>query len=47
MQWPTQTAELAPGVFAYVQAGGGFCVANAGLIAGRDSVTAIDALFTP
>jgi cyclase len=47
MDWPTATTELAPGVFAYVQATGAFCVANAGLIAGRDGVTAVDALFTP
>jgi cyclase len=45
--WPTATTELAPGVFAYVQASGGFCIANAGIIAGRDATTAIDALFTP
>jgi len=47
MEWRTHTEELAPGVFAYVQATGGFCIANAGLIAGRDGVTVIDALFTP
>jgi cyclase len=47
MDWPTTTTELAPGVFAYVQATGGFCIANAGLIAGHDGVTAVDALFTP
>jgi cyclase len=47
VDWPTATTELAPGVFAYVQATGGFCIANAGLIAGRDGVTAVDALFTP
>ena len=47
MQWPTETQELAHGVFAYVQAGGGMCIANAGLIAAPDGVTAIDALFTP
>ena len=46
-EWSTGTTELAPGVFAYVQATGAFCVANAGLIAGRDATTAIDALFTP
>ena len=45
--WPTETTELAPGVFSYVQANGGLCVANAGMIAGRDAVTAIDALFSP
>ena len=45
--WPTATTELASGVFAYVQATGAFCIANAGIIAGRDATTAIDALFTP
>lgn len=47
MEWQTGTRELAPGVFSYVQATGGFCIANAGLIDGREGVTAIDALFTP
>ena len=45
--WDTGTTELAPGVFAYVQATGGLCIANAGIIAGRDATTVIDALFTP
>ena len=46
-EWPTGTTELAPGAFAYVQATGAFCIANAGIIAGHDGTTAIDALFTP
>jgi len=46
-EWPTEIIELAPGVFAYVQATGAFCIANAGLIAGPDATTAVDALFTP
>jgi cyclase len=45
--WDTGTTELAPGVFAYVQATGGFCIANAGIIAGRDDTTVVDALFSP
>jgi len=45
--WQTGTTEVARGVFAYVQAHGGLCVANAGLIGGRAGVTVIDALFTP
>ncbi len=46
--WPTGTTEVAPGVFAYVQEGGGFCVANAGIIrAPGGGATVIDALFTP
>jgi len=39
--------EIADGVFAYVQATGGFCIANAGLILGPESAVAVDALFTP
>jgi cyclase len=46
-QWPTAMHEVADGVFAYVQATGGFCIANAGLIVGPDGAIAIDALFTP
>jgi cyclase len=45
--WPTGLVELADGVFAYVQAGGGLCVANAGLIVGPESCIVIDALFAP
>lgn len=45
--WPTGLIELADGVFAYVQEGGGLCVANAGLIVGPESCTVIDALFAP
>jgi glyoxylase-like metal-dependent hydrolase (beta-lactamase superfamily II) len=45
--WATETIELAPGVFAYVQETGGFCIANAGLIDASVGATAIDALFSP
>jgi len=45
--WDTEMKEVADGVFAYVQATGGFCIANAGLIRGPESAIAIDALFTP
>jgi cyclase len=45
--WDTRLHELADGVFAYVQAGGGFCVANAGVIASGDDAIVIDALFSP
>src|SRR3990172_5646450 len=45
--WPTGMIELADGVFAYVQEGGGLCVSNAGLIVGGDWCIAIDALFAP
>ena len=46
-EWPTATTELAPGVFSYVQATGGFCIANAGVIDAPAGATVIDALFTP
>jgi glyoxylase-like metal-dependent hydrolase (beta-lactamase superfamily II) len=46
-EWATGTTEVADGVFAYVQATGGFCVANAGIIRGSGEATVIDALFTP
>ena len=45
--WPTGLIELADGVFTYVQAGGGLCVANAGLIVGPESCVVIDSLFAP
>lgn len=45
--WDTELLELAPGVHAYVQATGGFCIANAGLLEGRQASTAVDALFVP
>ena len=45
--WPTGLIEVADGVFAYVQAGGGMCVSNAGLIVGPDGCIVIDALFAP
>jgi cyclase len=49
--WRTELRELAPKVYAYVQGGGpnasNFGVSNAGMIAGPDSLTAIDALQGP
>ena len=45
--WETELVELAPGVYAYVQAGGGLMISNAGLIAGGDASVAVDALFAP
>ncbi len=45
--WRTGLIELADGVFAYVQAGGGLCVSNAGLIVGPEGCIVIDALFAP
>ena len=34
--WKTEMKELAPGVFAYVQADGTWFVSNAGLIIGKE-----------
>jgi cyclase len=45
--WPTGLIEVAGGVFAYVQEGGGLCVSNAGLIVGPEGCIVIDALFAP
>jgi len=45
--WPTGLIEVAHGVFAYVQEGGGLCVSNAGLIVGAESCIVIDSLFAP
>jgi cyclase len=45
--WETGTVEVAAGVFSYVQAGGGLCISNAGVLTGARETTAIDALFTP
>lgn len=45
--WPTGLIEIANGVFAYVQEGGGLCVSNAGLIVGAESCIVIDSLFAP
>ena len=45
--WDTGLVEAADGVFAYLQEGGGLCVANAGLIVGPESCIVIDALFAP
>ncbi|MER3419892.1 MAG: MBL fold metallo-hydrolase [Chloroflexota bacterium] len=45
--WQTELVALADGLYAYVQAGGGFCISNAGLIAGRAGSVVVDALFVP
>ena len=45
--WPTGLVEVGDGVFAYVQAVGGLCVSNAGLVVGPDGCIVIDALFAP
>ena len=45
-EWQTELVEVADGVFAYVQATGGFCISNAGFIVGEDDVVIVDSLFT-
>ena len=45
--WRTEFVEVGDRAFAYVQAGGGFCVSNAGLLLTEDGPIAIDALFSP
>jgi len=45
--WKTGLIEVADGAFAYVQATGGLCISNAGLIVGEEAAVAVDALFTP
>jgi len=45
--WQTEFVEVGDGAYAYVQATGAFCVANAGLIVTDEGPIAIDALFTP
>lgn len=42
--WKTEMKELAPGVFAYVQADGTWFVSNAGLIIGKEDAIVIDSL---
>lgn len=45
--WDTALTEIAAGVYAYTQATGGFCIANAGYITDGEEGIAIDALFSP
>jgi cyclase len=45
--WKTGMLEVAPKVFAYVQATGETGISNAGLIVGADGATAVDALMVP
>ena len=49
--WETELKEIAPGVYAYIQAGGpgrdNASVANAGIVVGDDSVLVIDTLTAP
>ena len=45
--WKTGMREVAPRVFAYVQATGETGISNAGLIVGAEAATAVDALMVP
>jgi cyclase len=45
--WKTAMHEVAPRVFAYVQATGETGISNAGLIVGADGAVAVDALMVP
>src|SRR6185369_7545048 len=49
--WETELKALAPGVYAYIQAGGpgrdNASVANAGIVVGDDGVLVIDTLTAP
>jgi cyclase len=45
--WKTGIREVAPKVFAYVQATGETGISNAGLIVGADAAVAVDALMVP
>jgi cyclase len=45
--WQTGLVEVGPDAYAYVQAGGGTGISNAGLIAGDEGALAVDALFMP
>ncbi|MBI2153868.1 MAG: MBL fold metallo-hydrolase [Candidatus Rokubacteria bacterium] len=45
--WKTGLIEVAPKVFAYVQATGETGISNSGLIVGDDTATAVDALMVP
>jgi cyclase len=45
--WRTGMREVAPRVFAYVQATGETGISNAGLVVGADAATVVDALMVP
>jgi len=45
--WKTGMREVAPKVFAYVQATGETGISNAGLVVGADGAVAVDALMVP
>jgi cyclase len=47
MEWKTELTEVAPGAFAYIQAGGGMCISNAGYVSGKNGSTVVDAMFVP
>jgi len=43
-KWETEMKKIAPGVYAYIQAVGGWCISNAGLIVGEDYAIVVDSL---
>lgn len=45
--WETELVSVAPRVYAYVQAGGGLMISNAGVLVGSVASVAVDALFAP
>ncbi|MCD6358350.1 MAG: MBL fold metallo-hydrolase [Dehalococcoidia bacterium] len=45
--WKTEMKELAPGVYAYIQAVGGWFISNFGLVVGEDYAVVIDSLTSP
>ncbi len=42
--WKTEMKEISPGVYAYIQAGGGWFISNSGLIVGKDYAIVVDSL---
>ncbi|MCP4724654.1 MAG: MBL fold metallo-hydrolase [bacterium] len=42
--WKTELKELAPGIYAYIQAGGTWFINNAGFIVGKEEAIAVDSL---
>ena len=45
--WPTELREVGDRAYAYVQASGATCIANAGIILTEEGPVLVDSLFTP
>jgi Zn-dependent hydrolases, including glyoxylases len=43
-EWNTEMKEISPGIYAYVQATGGWFINNAGLIVGKKDAIVVDSL---